>query len=166
MSILSALKKKGAKGKNIEECIKTLPIGSGSDTNTQIINISNKMRVVNDKGEVDVASIYKTGNLAFIFVNFTTTLSHGDPTTNGGSGISVLQMSSLSGHEEDLSEYTEVLFGISTDYNTGESGVADMVYNNQTKAVYINAQQMKLAGRKIVQLICAKSEAASGESWT
>lgn len=36
MSILSALKSKGAKGKNIEEAVKTLPVGGGVDGVTRI----------------------------------------------------------------------------------------------------------------------------------
>lgn len=37
MSILSALKTKGAKGNNIEEAVKTLPIGGGSDNVLTVI---------------------------------------------------------------------------------------------------------------------------------
>ena len=37
MSILSALKTKGAKGNNIEEAVKTLPIGGGSDNALTVI---------------------------------------------------------------------------------------------------------------------------------
>ena len=37
MSILSALKAKGAKGKNIEEAVKTLPLGGGGGGNAPLI---------------------------------------------------------------------------------------------------------------------------------
>ena len=38
MSILSALKARGAKGKNIEEAVKTLPIGGGSGGGVLVVN--------------------------------------------------------------------------------------------------------------------------------
>lgn len=38
MSILSALKAKGAKGRNIEEAVKTLPIGGGSGGGVLVVN--------------------------------------------------------------------------------------------------------------------------------
>lgn len=38
MSILSALKSRGAKGKNIEEAVKTLPIGGGSGGGVLVVN--------------------------------------------------------------------------------------------------------------------------------
>ncbi len=38
MSILSALKAKGANGKNIEEAVKTLPIGGGSGGGVLVVN--------------------------------------------------------------------------------------------------------------------------------
>lgn len=40
MSILSALKAKGAKGKSIEEAIKTLPTGGGDGGNSQIMMVN------------------------------------------------------------------------------------------------------------------------------
>ena len=40
MSILSALKAKGAKGKNIEEAVKTLPIGGGSGGGVLVVNVT------------------------------------------------------------------------------------------------------------------------------
>lgn len=40
MSILSALKARGAKGKNIEEAVKTLPIGGGSGGELETIKIA------------------------------------------------------------------------------------------------------------------------------
>ena len=38
MSILGALKKRGAKGKNIEEAVKTLPLGGGGSSDILVIN--------------------------------------------------------------------------------------------------------------------------------
>lgn len=40
MSILSALKARGAKGKNIEEAVKTLPIGGGSGGGVLVVGVT------------------------------------------------------------------------------------------------------------------------------
>lgn len=68
MSILSALKAKGAKGKNIEEAVKTLPLnGGGSDNSIVIANVeiddSNNNAVTCDKTYDELLELYNSGKI-------------------------------------------------------------------------------------------------------
>ena len=74
MSILSALKAKGAKGKNIEEAVKTLPIGGGSDSSIVIANVeidtSNNNAVTCDKTYDELLELYNSGKIIVASILF------------------------------------------------------------------------------------------------
>ena len=56
MSILSALKARGAEGKNIEEAVKTLPIGGGSGDNYLWVHLT----TTDPNGETYTADVSRT----------------------------------------------------------------------------------------------------------
>lgn len=74
MSILSALKAKGAKGKNIEEAIKTLPSGGGGDGTVFVANIfavsadGSAYTATSDKTYAEVLTAYEAGKFVIFKV--------------------------------------------------------------------------------------------------
>ena len=70
MSILSALKAKGAKGKNIEEAVKTLPIGGGSGGGVLVVNTTTEGQTTTlDKTWHEIDTAYKGGFNVIIVVD-------------------------------------------------------------------------------------------------
>lgn len=71
MSILSALKAKGAKGKNIEEAIKTLPSSGGGDNKSDVLYVNaldaggNK---ISDPSHTfaEICNAYDSGKMIFL----------------------------------------------------------------------------------------------------
>ena len=152
MSILSALKKKGAKGKNIEECIKTFPIGSGGSETFEITDITDKARLNSNMymGSTTKATACKSGNLLYISVAIRITSNPGiDDLTN-------YYVMSIPDSEFNISEYNTMLLGVSADHDTGSSGIALISYNSLYKAMQIRATKMATNGVKYMYFICAK----------
>ena len=67
MSILSALKTKGAKGNNIEEAVKTLPIGGGSDNVFLVNYVYGDSTDTLDKTYAEIKDAFLNGKSIIVF---------------------------------------------------------------------------------------------------
>lgn len=67
MSILSALKTKGAKGNNIEEAVKTLPIGGGSNNAFLVNYVYGDSTDTLDKTFAEIKDAFLNGKSIIVF---------------------------------------------------------------------------------------------------
>lgn len=150
MSILSALKAKGAKGNNIEEAVKTLPIGGsdGGGAGTFFITITKDDKTGDykaDKSFDEVYEAYATGiNIAAYIVEFRQNsgwakhilpcsgysyLNEGDGISSSGFSFELNNIREM-GAESVSSEQHVGIFHILVDFyrvNRGQEVLGDMV---------------------------------------